>query len=286
MSVDKFGRHQTSTLQARLRGPPGVGFKTTAEGDYDMNSKRLRMVGKPQDVDDAVTVNYINDNCLQLKKADETRIFFDASKQVIRNLKEPVENSDAVNKIYIDERIVAHNNDGWDFRKSRLLNVGEPKSSTDAVNKAYVEKQVPARGTEEWNFNNMRLSNIAAPMLDNDSVNLSFLKTHVTNYLTSIKETALALDTTNDVYDAKGKCITNMRDAVSENDAVNLHILNAFRENIETKLKDMWNQFEDEMSSLAYYLAHRFNDPLNRQAPTEKQRPWRNNFPVYTNLKY
>lgn len=56
----------------------------------------------------------------------------------------------------------------------------------------------------------MRLSNTAAPTLDNNRVNLSFLKNHVLNPLTFAKETALALDTTEDAYGVNGKVITNV----------------------------------------------------------------------------
>lgn len=284
MSVDKFGRHETSVLTQRLRGPPGVGFKTTVEGDYDVSSKRLRMVGQPKDENDAVTLSYVKDNCLQLIDASRNNKYYDASRQVIRNLKEPVENTDAVNKSYIDSRTPQLVKEGWNFDKKRLINVSQPISSNDAVNKEYVEQRMPTRGQDNWNFSNMRLSNVAEPVSDNDSVNVSFLKLHVMEPVTTIKETTLSLDTTKDLYDAKGKCITNVRDAVSENDAVNLHILNAFREATDNKISDIWDKFEDEMSSLAYLLAHRLNDALIRWAPETKQKPWRNNFEKYSNI--
>lgn len=282
MSVDKFGRHQSRLFQASIRGLPGVGFKTTAEGDYDMSSKRLRMVGEPNEDNDAVTMKYVTENSLPLKKVDTNNTFFDANKRVIRNLKEPINRTDAVNKVYMDSRIPLLNYDGWHFFNKRLVNVGEPKLGNDAVNKAYVEKQIPIRDDGKWDFSDMRLSNVAAPTLDGDCINLSFLKNNVLNPLTSIKETALALDTTADAYDAKGKCITNLRDAVKENEAVNLHLINAFRESIEKKFSDMQDKFEDELSSMAYLIAQRLNDPQRRRTPpTTKQKPWRSNFDNY-----
>lgn len=65
MSVDKFGRYQSRVIKAILLGPPGINFQLTAESDYDMQTKRLRIVAEPMDQTDAVTVEYVNDKCLQ-----------------------------------------------------------------------------------------------------------------------------------------------------------------------------------------------------------------------------
>lgn len=44
MSVDKFGRYETTVQGTALHGPPGVGFPTTLEGVKDVRAKWLRMV--------------------------------------------------------------------------------------------------------------------------------------------------------------------------------------------------------------------------------------------------
>lgn len=321
MSVDKFGRYETTVRRAALRGPPGVGFKTTAEGDYDIRAKRLRMVGEPKDVNDAVTLNYVNRNCLRLKKrVNKDQVYFDADKRAIRNLKEPIESNDAVNKAYIDRRTPVRgegewnfsnlrlNNiaepmsntdavnkafldrhtpmrikDEWNFNNMRLSNLAEPRLDTDAVNKAFLDRQAPIRGKDEWNFSNMRLSNVAEPKESTDGVNLSFLVNRVVNPLTNLQRSTLALDTEKNAYDAKGKVITNMLDAVVDDDAVNLRLLNAFRETVDKRFNDVWEKVEDEMSSMAYMVVSRINDATTSYRskfylPSVKQKPWSKNF--------
>lgn len=52
MSVDVFGR----TLNKREggRGPPGVGYKITTDGHFDVDNKRLCNIADPQQPHDAV----------------------------------------------------------------------------------------------------------------------------------------------------------------------------------------------------------------------------------------
>lgn len=252
MSVDKFGRYETSVLRSKMRGPPGMGFKTTADGDYDMQSKRLRMVGDPTDVNDAVTVNFVNEKCLQLKKTktdNKNRAFFDVGKRgVIRHLNEPVE-------------------------------------PTDAVTKSYVDKRTPLRKKDEWDFSEMRLSNVAEPKLDNDSVNLTFLKNNV---LIPLQQNKPLLLNKNNEYDAKGKCITNVLDAVVGTDVVNLQLLNAYRESVNKEFHDIWIKVEDELSNMAHMVVTRIND-LQRNGSSSStgarstknnviKKPWWKNF--------
>ena len=45
-----------------IQGSPGVGFSLTADGNYDMNKKRLKNVGAPSANNDAATKKYVDDN--------------------------------------------------------------------------------------------------------------------------------------------------------------------------------------------------------------------------------
>ena len=42
-------------------GPPGIGFKLTSNGNFNINNKRLTNVGAPTDDDDATTKEYVDD---------------------------------------------------------------------------------------------------------------------------------------------------------------------------------------------------------------------------------
>ena len=44
-----------------IQGAPGVGFSLTADGNYDMNKKRLTNVGAPSANTDAATKKYVDD---------------------------------------------------------------------------------------------------------------------------------------------------------------------------------------------------------------------------------
>ena len=55
MSVDVFERKQRSG--GGSRGPPGVGYKLTADGQYDAENKRLWNVALPEQLNDAVNLD-------------------------------------------------------------------------------------------------------------------------------------------------------------------------------------------------------------------------------------
>lgn len=84
MGIDKFGRSHitnktgksdsssSSGNRARvLRGPPGIGFKLTESGDFDLDNKRLTNVGSPISENDCVTKFYVlstlSENITQLR---------------------------------------------------------------------------------------------------------------------------------------------------------------------------------------------------------------------------
>ena len=45
-----------------IQGAPGVGFNLTADGNYDMEAKKLTNVGAPNANTDAATKKYVDDN--------------------------------------------------------------------------------------------------------------------------------------------------------------------------------------------------------------------------------
>ena len=54
MSVDVFGRNLGNIEGSR--GPPGIGFKVTADGHYDMENKKICNVAEPQQPSDVVNL--------------------------------------------------------------------------------------------------------------------------------------------------------------------------------------------------------------------------------------
>lgn len=66
MSVDKFGRYIGGS--AYRRGPPGEGFKRTADGDYDMQNRLLRNVATPFKNEDAANLETVDNKCSSLEE--------------------------------------------------------------------------------------------------------------------------------------------------------------------------------------------------------------------------
>ena len=57
MSVDVFGRKLEQRSGGGSRGPPGVGYKLTADGQYDADNKRLYNVAPSKQLNDAVNLD-------------------------------------------------------------------------------------------------------------------------------------------------------------------------------------------------------------------------------------
>lgn len=58
MSVDVFGR--SLERSGGSRGPPGVGFKVTSEGHYDMDNKKLCNIANAEHMDEAVNLRVLH----------------------------------------------------------------------------------------------------------------------------------------------------------------------------------------------------------------------------------
>ena len=56
MSVDVFGRKLGVSKTDNSRGPPGVGYKLTSDGQYDIQNKRICNLATPNEATDAVNL--------------------------------------------------------------------------------------------------------------------------------------------------------------------------------------------------------------------------------------
>lgn len=57
-----FNEHSSTHFAKGIQGAPGVGFNLTADGNYDMVSKKLTNVGTPTSNAEAATKNYVDEN--------------------------------------------------------------------------------------------------------------------------------------------------------------------------------------------------------------------------------
>lgn len=77
MSVDKFGHYNLNSKTTAISGPQGirgVGFKQTAEGDYDLQKRRLINLKDPIEMMDAATKNYIDIEINKLRDINKESI--------------------------------------------------------------------------------------------------------------------------------------------------------------------------------------------------------------------
>lgn len=173
MSVNKFGRR--SRRRKAERGPKGEGFNLTAEGDYDMQGKRIRYLEGPVEKGDAVNLLTLQNgliNCMQLS-LDE----FDAQGKRVGNANDPVDHTDLATKRYVDEKVPEKMDSFWSFKQKRLSNIVDPLYDGEAVNLSYLKKNTILRDYKSRHFDagNSVVTNLAPPTGDSDAVNKAYM---------------------------------------------------------------------------------------------------------------
>ena len=74
MSIDVFGHSLEKTTGNR--GPPGIGFKISDDGQFNIDKKRLCNVGSPVQPGDAVNLDTLNHKVETLKSLIDEKIKF------------------------------------------------------------------------------------------------------------------------------------------------------------------------------------------------------------------
>ena len=179
-----------------IQGAPGVGFSLTADGNYDMNKKKLTSVGAPSDNTDAATKKYVDDNSsgslLSSKLTVDSNI--NMNHKSIKNLYPPQDNNDSATKFYVDAKFLHVNGSNsmignLIMNNKKIVNVNAPTNQNDASNKKYVDDTVAAnkvdvspyfkkdgskKMTGNIDMNNNRIYNLPAPTGRNQPTPLAF----------------------------------------------------------------------------------------------------------------
>ena len=99
----KFDGKSGSTIG---RGPPGIGYKLTDEGNYDAEYKRLCDIGKPENPSDAVNLGAV-----QSLIEDKTKELSDRSTDLIKQLFEQIEERiSKIEQIYYNDTYAVSQN--------------------------------------------------------------------------------------------------------------------------------------------------------------------------------
>ncbi|ORP54763.1 hypothetical protein B7954_17020, partial [Vibrio cholerae] len=102
MSVDKFGRHESTLSHEFLRGPPGEGFFLTQDGHYDLKKKRICNVADPVESEEAANLKTIRLLTLNCESVDR---MFDAKNKQIQNVAYAENELDAVNRGFLMKEV-------------------------------------------------------------------------------------------------------------------------------------------------------------------------------------
>lgn len=222
MSVDKFGRHE-STVRVRkethrsLRDD--IGLRVTDDGHFDLKNKKIRNLGEPTESHDVVSLQYVQDNCIL--QSDNVNV--NGSKLI--NVGSPVELTDAANKSYVDDKCLQYTDtDIIDAKHHRIIMLKDPLTARDAVTKRYVDATSLKRDKQgNVLFDDRRLTQVQAPRKNKDAVNLEFL------YYNTISLQG-------DIFNANGRKITNTLDGVADADTVTVRQLYALKQYTKSEL--------------------------------------------------
>ena len=163
-----------------IQGAPGVGFSLTADGNYDMNKKRLTNVGAPSANTDAATKKYVDDN--SSGSPTTTRLTVDSNINMkdryrILNLKSPLDADEPATKQYSDSTFLDRNGSrtmigNLSMNNNKIIKVGTPTVNDDVATKKYVDDKssgslTSTRLTVDSNIdmkNSYRITNLSTPL--------------------------------------------------------------------------------------------------------------------------
>ena len=234
-----FNEHSSNHQFAKgVQGAPGVGFNLTADGNYDMEEKKLTNVGEPTSDTDSATKKYVDDNSGGKTSLITVDSNIDMKSQFsITKLKTPSNNDDAATKKYVDDSKI----DGSVFLKldgtrpmtgnlnmnnQRILNIPAPTGNNQPTplaytNLAYLKVDGSNPMTNELNMDNKKIINLLSPTNNSDAVPKKYVDDSISNqnFSSFFKKDGSISMTSN--LDVGGNKIINLQYPSSEADAAN-----------------------------------------------------------------
>ena len=186
-----------------VKGLPGVGFKLTDDGDYDIQNKKLRNVASPETNNDVTTKSYVDNKALLVDGSNKMLGALNMDNRRVENLA-PARHgfSDAVSSLHMNTFFFDLNtNDGKieaqnpiDMKNQKILGVKDPILHSDASNKFYVDSSLNFKAdktelanylkkdgsisvTSDFDFGNNKISNLAEGTGNSDAVTKHQLQT-------------------------------------------------------------------------------------------------------------
>ena len=187
---------------------PGVGFKLTDDGDYDIQNKKLTNVASPQTNDDATTKSYVDtevDKTLKLDGSNKMSGVLDMDNRRIENIA-PARHgfSDAVSSLHLhtfffdlntnDGKIEAQN--PIDMKNEKISNLAEGTDNSDAITKhqletglapkadktelaSYLKRDGSISVTSDFDFGDNKITKVGNGTQSTDVVNKGYVDTEL-----------------------------------------------------------------------------------------------------------
>ena len=170
-----------------IQGAPGVGFSLTANGNYDINKKRLTNVGAPTDNNDSATKKYVDDNS---SRSSTTHLKVDSNIDMkntyrITNLSTPLDGKEPPTKDYVDNTFLDRDGSypmkgNLNMDNNRIFNLPAPNGGNQPTPLAFTDLKYVARDgsstmTNNLNMDNKKIINLRPPTSDNDVTNKKYV---------------------------------------------------------------------------------------------------------------
>ena len=186
-----------------VKGLPGVGFKLTDDGDYDIQNKKLRNVASPQTNNDVTTKSYVNNKALLVDGSNKMLGALDMNSRRIENVAPGRHNTaDVLTHLQYEAFYYDLNTDSGfieaqnpiDMKNQQISGVKDPTLHSDASNKFYVDSSLNFKAdktelanylkkdgsisvTSDFDFGNNKISNLAEGTGNSDAVTKHQLQT-------------------------------------------------------------------------------------------------------------
>ena len=169
------------------RGPPGIGFKLTDDGNYDMQDKKIVNIGTATGLNDVVDFKFVR-NTFVNKRFPLVSCNLDMQSNRITSLATPVSQKDAVNKEYGDTHYLkldgtTHMTGDLDLRGNKIISPGEINMNRKLI------KDLDTDENDDLSAVNMiTLKNKIQPKADKTYVDSKLGTTHTSNQNIDLKE--------------------------------------------------------------------------------------------------
>ena len=215
-----------------IQGAPGVGFRLTSSGDYDMVNKKLKNVGAPSANDDAATKKYVDDN--SSGSTSTSRLTVDSNINMkdtyrITNLKTPVDTHEPPTKYYVDNTFLDRDGSypmkgNLNMDNNRIYNLPNPTGPKQPTPLAFTDlKYLHVAGTNKMTNNldmdNKKIINLRPPTNPSDGVTKKYVEDLIPDTSSFIKKDGTVAMTGN--LNFANKKILNLADPESETGAAN-----------------------------------------------------------------